>query len=436
MGGKTDWFSTLRGFLEEAIGQFPDKRTGKNTRYSIREAALSAFSVFFTQSPSFLSHQRLMQRQKGGNNAKTIFSIRAIPTDNQIRSLLDPVEPTTVFPVYRKVVSLLEKKGTIDSYRSFGNTILIALDGVWFHSSEKVFCPHCNWKDHRNGRRTYYHSAITPVIVQPGNNRVICLEPEFIRPQDGNEKQDCENAAAKRWLLGPGLSYLPYGVTLLGDDLYCKQPLCARMLGEGYNFILTCKYSSHKYLAKWIEACDPKEDLHEKFIKRWTGKERLYYRYRFAENVPLKEGEDALRVNWAELTIFDKQGKERKRHAFATNHPITKDTVVSLIEAGRSRWKIENEHNNTLKTKGYNLEHNFCHGKKNLSNLLLTFNLIAFLFHTVLGFFDKRYALIRSTLPRRDWFFQDLRTQYFLFKNWIDLLCVMLKGLELEDPGG
>jgi hypothetical protein len=35
----------------------------------MREAALSGFSVLFTQSPSFLSHQELLQRQKGSNNA-------------------------------------------------------------------------------------------------------------------------------------------------------------------------------------------------------------------------------------------------------------------------------------------------------------------------------------------------------------------------------
>ena len=438
MGGGATWFSTLLTFLEDAVTQFPDKRTGENTRYSLRDVALSAFSVFFTQSPSFLSHQELMQRQKGSNNAKTIFSIRNIPSDNHIRTMLDPVEPSALFPVYEKVFSLLDEQGTIESYRAFNNTLLIALDGTWSHSSEKVFCESCNWKEHRNGNTTYYHSVITPVVVQPGNSRVICLEPEFIRPQDGKEKQDCENTAAKRWLGGAGLRYVPYGVTILGDDLYCKQPVCERMLSLGYNFILTCKYSSHKYLAEWLDACDPKEDLNEQIIKRWTGKEHLYFRYRFAHDVPLKDGEDALRVNWAELTIIDTEGKIRKRHSFATNHHITKDNVVSLVEAGRARWKIENEHNNTLKTKGYNLEHNFGHGKEHLSNLLLTFNLLAFLFHTVLEFFDKRYALIRKTLPRRDRFFNDLKAlcQYFLFKNWDDLMRFMLKGLEIEDPGG
>lgn len=136
--------------------------------------------------------------------------------------------------------------------------------------------------------------------------------------------------------------------------------------------------------------------------------------------VPLKDGDAALKVNWVELTILDKDEKVRKRFAFVTNHTIIKDNVVYIVEAGRSRWKIENEHNNTLKTKGYNLEHNFGHGKENLSNLLLTLNVVAFLFHTILEYLDRRYALIRKTLPRRTTFYNDLRalTRYFCFRHW------------------
>jgi hypothetical protein len=40
--------------------------------------------------------------------------------------------------------------------------------------------------------------VILPVIVAPGQEQVISLMPEFIRPQDGAEKQDRETAAAKR----------------------------------------------------------------------------------------------------------------------------------------------------------------------------------------------------------------------------------------------
>ena len=104
----------------------------------------------------------------------------------------------------------------------------------------------------------------------------------------------------------------------------------------------------------------------------------------------------------------------------------------------RSRWKIENEHNNTLKTKGYHLEHNFGHGHEHLSNFLMTLNLLVFLFHTVAHRFDRRYQLVRKTLGRRETFFSDVQalTKYFLYDNWTHLLIAMINGLELENPGG
>ena len=88
--------------------------------------------------------------------------------------------------------------------------------------------------------------------------------------------------------------------------------------------------------------------------------------------------------------------------------------------AGRARWKIEYENNNILKTKEYHLEHNFGHGKKHLSSLLLTSNLLAYLFHTVLEIMDVKYKLIRDDLPTRKTFFDDVRalTRYICFRSW------------------
>jgi len=43
----------------------PDKRIGSNCYYSIEDAALGTFSVFFIQNPSFLSFQELMLKNKG-----------------------------------------------------------------------------------------------------------------------------------------------------------------------------------------------------------------------------------------------------------------------------------------------------------------------------------------------------------------------------------
>jgi hypothetical protein len=67
-----------------------------------------------------------------------------------------------------------------------------------------------------------------------------------------------------------------------------------------------------------------------------------------------------------------------------TDHRLDESNVQATVKAGRCRWKIENENNNTLKTKGYRFEHNFGHGKQYLASVLATARLLAYLFHTVL----------------------------------------------------
>lgn len=90
-------FDELVGALRGCLAALPDKRTGKNTQYSMEEIGLSAFSVFFTQSPSFLAHQRAMEQNKGSSNAQTLFQVGRIPTDNHIRDMLDPVQPQAIY---------------------------------------------------------------------------------------------------------------------------------------------------------------------------------------------------------------------------------------------------------------------------------------------------------------------------------------------------
>jgi hypothetical protein len=439
MGGDGYSFAVLLQFLEDSITRFPDVRKGKNTVYEVRDAVLSAFSMFFMQCPSFLAHQRAMGLRKGKNNAESIFGVHKIPTDTHIRNLLDPIPPELLFPVFDKVYEFLLTEGVIKEMITHDNLLLIALDGTWLFSSEQLSCPSCQTKTHKNGSVTHYHSAITPVLVRPGVNYVVGLPPEYITVNDGSTKQDCENKAVKRWIETIGRKYLSeqYTVVLLGDDLYSRQPVCEHTMASGCSFIYVCKTSSHKYLYEWIDEFTTK-DLHESHKRIWDGKRRLTYRYRYRNDVPIKDGDEALKVNWMELTILDKEGQLINHFSFVTDIPVTDGNIEDMISYGRSRWKIENGNNNILKTKGYHLEHNFGHGNKHLSNFLMTLNLLSFLFHTTAGLFDRRYILLRKTLPSRQTFFHDAQalTKYFFYESWEHLLKTMIIGLELEDPGG
>ena len=226
---------------------------------------------------------------------------------------------------------------------------------------------------------------MTPVIVSPSKKQVINLAPEFIKKQDGKTKEDCENAAVKRWLLSNSIEKENIEITLLGDDLYSRQPICELALEQGYNFIFVALRSSHKTLYEWLDFLEKNGELIRGEKKRYEkGKTRIY-RYRYVNNVPLREEKPSLMVNWYEVEIFDiAKNKVIYKNSFITNHKLNDEKIIKMIISGRTRWKVENESNNILKNQGYNLEHNFGHGQENLSEILLSLNLLAFLFHNVL----------------------------------------------------
>src|SRR5262249_11352338 len=124
--------------------QFKDKRKGKNKAYKkMEDFVLSAFSVFYLQCPSFLAHQEAMESDQGNNNARTLFGIEKIPSDNHIRDLLDEESPETLFPVFDEVFAGLVDQGLIEDFRGKTNTLLTAFDGVEYHNSNKINCSEC-----------------------------------------------------------------------------------------------------------------------------------------------------------------------------------------------------------------------------------------------------------------------------------------------------
>ena len=430
-------FDALTQALHRSLDPLPDTRRGKNILYAVKDAALGAFAVFFTQSPSFLAHQQALRQAKGTSNAHSLFGITQIPCDNQIRTLLDRVSPKHLFPIFSTITHALLEAGVIKRFHVLDQTVLIAIDGTQYFSSKRISCPACSQKTSATGIVSFSHSALTPVIVAPGTAEVLALEPEFISPQDGHAKQDCEQEAAKRWVRRQApLLPLPK-VTVLGDDLFCHQPLCDLLIEHGWNFILVCKPDSHVTLYEWIDFIAAGERLGVVRKRHWNGKFGEIWSYRFTTEVPLRGGDDALMVNWCELTItHEKKGDQLYHNAFATLHPLTEQTVVEVVAAGRARWKVENENNNVLKTKGYHLEHNFGHGKQHLAAVLVTLNLLAFLFHTVFGLLDAKYQLLRAALGARQTFFNDVRTllRYLVFESWEHLLDFMIQQLELVPP--
>ena len=426
-------FDRLRSILVATVTQLPDQRTRPNRIYEIADAALGAFAVFFVQSPSFLAHQRDMQRRQGQNNAESLFGIDQVPSAPQIRNLLDPIPPEQLAPPFWRVFEQLRDGDYLTAYQGHLGRWLCALDGTQYFSSQKIHCDQCTTRV-VNERIYYSHTLVAPLLVAPGENRIIALEPEFVRPQDGTEKQDCELRAAERWLKRNGSRFPPGSLTFLGDDLYCHQPFCTLVLAAHQHFAFTCKPDSHPALYQEIDLLSKVGGVSEVSQRRWNGQHYELWRYRYALRVPLRADGQPLYVNWCEVTITDATTGELLYHnAWATDHALTESGLHDFVTAARTRWKSENENNNGLKNYGYHLEHNFGHGQQYLALVLIRLNLLAFLFHTVLDLCDEPYRRVRAELATRQTFFHDVQalTRYLYFDSWQTLIDFMFTRLEL-----
>jgi hypothetical protein len=432
---------SILGFFREQWQSLPEHRQANNNmKYSLAEAALSALSVFFMQSPSFLAHQRALKKRKGRENVQTLFQVARLPSDNQLRNLLDGVAPSHFQAAYAWVHAELERTGQRQAFRGWADTYLLALDGVTYFASTRLSCPQCLTRHDSQGTKHYSHSAISPVLVKPGTSQVLPLPPEFITPQDGQDKQDCERAAAQRWLAQHHALFAPQRVTVLGDDLYANHPFCDRVANHYHQFfVCVAKPDSHTHLYSWISMLEKTSGLAQRQRRVWTGQWAEQWHYRWTTEVPLRASPDSLHVGWLELTITrEDSGAVLYRNSWVTNHDLTEATVEAIAQVGRARWKVENESHNILKNHGYHLEHNFGHGRQHLAMVLFTLNVLAFLLHTVQELVSAPYRFLRQTLVTRYTFFDDLRalTRYFVFDSWHALWRFMLQELEVVIPPG
>ena len=319
-------FSLFLDFLQDGIKKIKDPRSKSNgTKFKIDEAVLSAFSMFFIQSQSFLEYQRQMQSRNGKNNVQSIFGVEEIPCDQQIRNILDLISATSLSVVFERIYQFLQNGKYLQQYERLEKNLLICLDGTEYHSSSKISCECCSTRNHRNGKVTYSHTAILPIIA-PNCAEVISLPPEFVTPQDGHEKQDCETAAAKRWISKHRHLFKGQAITLLGDDLYSRQPMCQHCLDAEMNFIFTCLPSSHSSLYEWLDYLEKNGAVQHLTTKHRKGKSIEIYTYRFVNQIPLREQTPSLLVNWCELTVRNSADNSEVFHnAFVTNHALNID---------------------------------------------------------------------------------------------------------------
>src|SRR5215510_203985 len=233
----------LFGLVRNGFAHIPENRLSK-TDIALADALMSAFAMFSLKAPSLLA----FDKERAESNLHTIYGIERVPCDTHMRTILDPVSPKVLRPVFKSVFRQLQRGKALEPMTFLDGHYLLALDGTEYFSSKTIHCASCLHRVHRNGSSTYAHQMLGAAIIHPDQRAVIPLMPEPIVNCDGTGKNDCERNAAKRLIgkLRQDHPHLKFIVT--EDSLSSNAPHIETLHDYGCHYILGVKEGDHAYL--------------------------------------------------------------------------------------------------------------------------------------------------------------------------------------------
>lgn len=363
--------------LRKLFQTVKDKRAS-NASHKLDDTLMIGYAIFALKYPSVLSfeQQSIMDRA----NLKSVYGIDKICSDTQLREILDPIDPQFIRDEFAEKFKTLRKTGLVKEFAyKIGGTKyhIISSDGVQHFSSKQVSCPCCLEKKHKNGTCTYHHNMLCAALVHPEKREVFLMDVEPIIQQDGLTKNDSELNAGKRLQENLHKQYKvyqkQYNFLIVEDALYANGPHINILKDNNFDYILNVKPKGHKTLFKSIAGKRRRKEL-----KTYTYSDKgITHEFEYINNVVLNNSHPDIRVNFIHYTQTDNKGKKTV-FSWITSIKLSKDRLMPLMRAGRSRWKIENEAFNTLKNLGYNFMHNFGHGDDHLSTMFAYLMLMAF----------------------------------------------------------
>lgn len=391
--------STLLGFdhlyssiVRPYFSSIKDTRRS-NTSHQLVDILSSSFAMFNLKSPSLLDFEQRTSQES--ENISSVYSLVSIPSDSQARSVLDHVCTTDLHGVFPQLFDRMKSTGLVSQYR-FLDRLLVSVDGTEFFKSAKVSCPYCLEKSLKNGTTHCSHALLSGVLVHPTHKEVFPLVNEPIARQDGATKNDCERNAAKRLLVRLKEQYSGESLLLVEDALYANVPHIEDVLRAEMDYIIGVKPKGNKTLFERFETQkqDKKVNTYQTIDKQGNK-----YIYHYINEIRLNNSHD-LKTNLVVYEYIPKKGKTQKG-SWITSLEITQDKVEQIVQAAKSRWKIENETFNTLKNQGYRLDHNFGHGKQYLANNFALLMMLAFLVDQIQQAGSKVFRKARAGLKTK-----------------------------------
>jgi hypothetical protein len=414
--------------LRDRFKRVPDARHAKAS-IALPDALMAGFALFSLKDPSLLAFD---QRRADGNLQK-LYGITQVPSDTQMREILDVVAPEGLHPAFADLFGHLQRGQALPRMVFLDDYYLVSIDGTGYFSSHSIHCDSCLKSVDRSGQIKYSHQMVSAVLVHPDRREVIPLGCEPIVNADGSTKNDCERNASKRLLERLRRQHPRLPMLVVEDGLASNAPHVRELQRHDLRFLLGCKPGDHEFLyQRLLNAYDENQVT----SLEWKDDKQQAHCITFASGLPLNESNPDLRVNFLQYLMFDAHGAQKQVFSWITDLEITRDNAWALVRGARARWKIENETFNTLKNQGYQFEHNFGHGYQHLSVVFALLMMLAFLVDQVQQLCCPLFQAVLKKLGSKRLLWDNLRSHFrhFAFGSFEQLYQVILHDLAKELP--
>ena len=418
--------ANLINIAKKFFGNIKEEKKRSARKFDLSSFLMSGLAIFYLKESSLLAYDYHRGRS-GEENLKTLFHIDSVPSDTHFREIVDRIDTSVLMELFRKYVELLKNNNILKEYSVLGKYVLISIDGTGFFQSDAINCANCIQRKIRDGNISYEHQALPAVMIHPDNKEVFPIALEIIERQDGQTKNDCERNASKRLIEKLRTNYPDLDMIIVEDSLASNVPHIQELQKHKMKFILGIKSGDHKNFFAKINDLKSKMPFYSMVQEEKTSTKIITQKISFRNVIDLSSQKEEIYVNYIELeeTVVHKKTGETKKtnYSWITDIPIDKNNAFRLMKMARTRWKIENETFNTLKNQGYNFEHNFGHGKKNLANNMSVFMFIAFLIDQIQKYDCAIYQNVLKIFPSKKGVFEIIRGIFsiFVLKSFYEL---------------
>ena len=416
--------------LRSRFDSLSDPRSGE-VEIPLGDTLMSAFAMFSLKDPSLLAFDH--RRRDPNDNFRTIYGINRVPSDSQMRAILDPVDPADLRPGFRDLFRPLQRGKVLERFIYLDDHYLLSLDGTTYFSSPKIHCSSCLVKHHRNGGVTYSHQLLGPPWSIPTSRKSFRWHPSrsssrTARPRmtaSGMPPAAGSNSFARIIPICRSSSSKTPSAPTPRTCATCARP--ARTTSSASSLATTPSCSSTSRSPMRPARCTSLP---------WTIRRRVCcIIFDSAMAAPLNESNPDELVNVLEYWEIHPKGKVQ-HFSWITDFLLTRDNVWDIMRGGRARWKIENETFNTLKNQGYHLEHNYGHGEQNLSVVLALLMMLAFLVDQVQQLCCPLFQAAWHKMKTKCHLWEELRHHFRLlvFDSMAELLMALVRGIAPQKP--